>query len=250
MREFNEFGRKIHVVALCYILSLVIPWIPTMIMVIFLYSALKNIKSVLFQMADRYLFEFRNKFIYAYVLRIFGILLLTTGLIGLIFGFIYVGMEIALLNIIPIIIGLITIVLGSIVEMKAWDNLNMFFKVHRNEFPEIILRDAIYGTEKLRTGNLLMALSFLIVPAIIGWIFHVIGYFKLSALKHLVIPSSQQAISQPLMKEPEQVTINNVVHGNTARFCQQCGNEISRDTNYCFGCGAQLGELHVVKSNN
>jgi len=248
-KEFYEFGRKIHTIAICYVLLLFFPWIASILMLIYLSSALKNIKNILIQEGDKFLFEFRAKFIYAYILRIFGVFVLTFGFIGLIFALIYNNISIQLLNLIPILCGLSIITLGSIFEMKAWSNLNMFFKVNRNKFPEIIVREAIYGTDKLRTGNLLMLLSFLIIPAIIGWIYHVIGYFKLSELKNLMEPCSFQGIPQTQVIQPEYIVKTKTPISNVVKYCSQCGNEIKRDAKYCFGCGASLGEIHLSQSN-
>lgn len=236
IEEFKKFGEKMYVVAICFVLAIFISMIPSIIMVIYLYGALKSIKNILIQRGNKHLFEFRSKFISAYIISFFGIFLMGVGIFAFVMLLIFTWWKPALFALIPIILGLILLIIGSVFEMKAWENLNVFFKDNRQMFPEHIVSDAIDGADKLRVGNLLMIFSFLVIPGIIGWIFKANGYFKLASLKNLMLQPTRQVVrpQQVMQAEPPKTIIE------TGKFCPHCGTKIKQGASYCPGCGYAL----------
>ena len=74
-------------------------------------------------------------------------------------------------------------------------------------FPANISEEAMEGCEKLKTGTLLSSLGFLIIPAIIGFIYQIKGYFALATLNKLsttdALESSELKVDLP---KPEPVS--------------------------------------------
>ncbi|MFX1438262.1 MAG: zinc ribbon domain-containing protein, partial [Promethearchaeota archaeon] len=151
--------------------------------------------------------------------------------------------------IILLIIGFIIMIIGSVVEVGAWDNLKFFIQGNSKMFPERTINDIRTSVDNLRTGALMWALGFLIIPIIIGWIFQLIGYFTLSNVAKWgmkgepITPSVQgyQPIStttqaiQPVStitpeSEPEEVI----------KFCPMCGAKIPEGAKFCGECGVHL----------
>ena len=156
---------------------------------------------------------------------------MATALISLL---LYLGIVIAFL----IIIGLL--------QMKAWENLNIFFTENRNMFPEIIIVSVLNGTKKLRTAGKLTMLGFLIITIIVGYILSIIGFFKLGKLRRvedvsdefpMATPPPEPAVTAapepPKKEEPEPV--------EDLQFCGNCGTKLNSSWSVCPECGSPLG---------
>ncbi|MCK4383553.1 MAG: hypothetical protein KAW66_09695, partial [Candidatus Lokiarchaeota archaeon] len=122
-------------------------------------------------------------------------------------------------------------------EMKAWKNLKIFFENNSKMFPPDISKEAIEGCDKLKTGTILSALGFLIVPGIIGFIFQIKGYFKLATLNKL--STYDAPITLELQTNlPKSQPVNNL-EGKIS-FCPNCGTKLSGLGSFCALCGSEI----------
>ncbi|MFX1590186.1 MAG: hypothetical protein ACFFC1_18760, partial [Promethearchaeota archaeon] len=184
--------------------------------------------------------EFRSKYIKGFILRICGMVVLIIGGVNLaLFFFIPSSFPIYISLSIPIILmvsGIVFIYVGVAAEMKAWKNLKIFFENNFKLFPANISKEAIKGCDKLKTGTLLSSLWFLIVPAIIGFIYQVKGYFMLATLNKLsTINAPESSELQTALPKPQPV--NSLERIN---FCPNCGAKLSRLGNFCALCGSEI----------
>jgi hypothetical protein len=141
------------------------------------------------------------------------------------------------LSITLMIAGIALIYAGVASEMKAWKNLKTFFENSSKMFPAEITNEVIHGCDKLKTGTLLSSLGFLIVPAIIGFIYQVKGYFKLATLNKLSLEDAPKYVE---VEEdlPEPKPINNLEA--SVKFCPNCGTELSGLGRFCAICGSKI----------
>ena len=262
---WRDFGKNMNLVAIMTVLSIV-TGITGIIAIIFLFIALGNIKMINYRLNSRYLDEFRSKYITAFVLKLVCVPFLIGGIVLMVFPIGYMTHEMMylpsfywfpiLIGIIPMVIAFILFIIAYSIEMKAWDNLKYFLEENRSMFPEYIARESIDGAEKLRTGALLNALGFLIITAIIGFIFQVIGFFKLAKFEHMFGSLSQAKPSVPRAPTPPQppetlvspvksptpspYAVEKKVVGTRPKFCPNCGSELKGDGKYCPECGSKI----------
>jgi uncharacterized membrane protein len=216
--------------------------------------AIRDIKIINQELNDSFLYNFYSKYQTATIVKFIGSIVVHLGaaMIAAVitFGFPhllpYNGLPPA---IVLLIIGFIIMIIGSAVEVGAWENLKLFIQDHKDMFPARNFNDTISSIENLRTGAFLWALGFLIIPIAIGWIFQLIGYFTLSSSAKWgmklepIIPMSQnyepistipQKIKQDSISPPE-IELENII-----KFCSTCGAKISEGAIYCGECGANL----------
>ena len=243
--EFRDFGRRMNIILICYILNFIIPVIPGIIMFIYSLMVLGNIKRVNEQLNSPNLRKFRSYYITSVVLSIVTGIVTILVMIPFLMPLIEYAMEMdpadpmpdinAFFDLIyPIIIigiiGFIIILSASILQMQAWDNLNAFFRLNSNLFPDNIAQDAIEGSKNLKTANLCMILIFLIITGIIAIIYMILGYSKLSRLNNLGV-SPYKPAAQPAA--PAQQAADK-------RYCSSCGSPVKEEENFCNSCGERL----------
>jgi len=239
--NFTEFGKNMQIVAITTVLGIAFPFLP-IVALIFLFIALGNIRKINFQLNDPHLHTFRKKYMTFFITRIIGLIILAGG-IGLLvfmlfdFSFYWFGWEI-LYSIIPMVIGLSILIASSVIEMRSWENLKTYFENNREHFPEVIVRDAIDGSSKLRSGALMYALGFLGITLIIGFILQVVGYFKLANLYKLKDIQDYEKPGQPSLSAPK--TIQEPSMEITSNFCYSCGARTSGIGVFCSECGTSL----------
>ncbi|MHA1669996.1 MAG: hypothetical protein ACTSV5_05385 [Promethearchaeota archaeon] len=236
-RLWSEFGRSMNMVAIMMVLSF-IGGITGIIAFIFLLISLGNLKNINFYLKEPKLEEFRGKYIQAFILRFIGTLVMVGGLIGMIFsGF---GGDDWTILFIPIVLGLVLIIGGAVIEMKAWEILGSVFMERVDQFPPILHRDLVEGCNNLKTAALMYAIGFLFITMLVGIIFQIIGYFKLAKLKDLLNPyyygngtPTPTPVSATSMQDQPSSTKGN-------KFCSSCGAQVKGEGKFCSECGAPI----------
>lgn len=240
-KNFLDFGRNIQIVAICTVLSIA-TGITGFIALIFIFIALGNIKKVNFLLNSASLEQFRSRYIRGFILRLIGIFIILTGGVNIAVYFIFMPFAISFwttlsLSIILLSAGLIFILVGVSSEIKAWKNLKVFFENNSSLFPSELSSELIDGCDKLKKGTLLSALGFLVIPGIIGFIFQVIGFFKLAKLNTL---SEFDAPKEP--KPVEQAYVPKLASEieSSINFCPSCGSRLSGKGKFCALCGSEI----------
>ena len=239
--DFYEFGKNLQIVAICTVLSIA-TGVTGIVALIFMFIALGNIKNANLKLNSEYLEEFRSKYVKTFILRICSIIVLVIGVINaVILAFIPLSSASFWVTVSAIVIliltGFIFFITSVVAEMKAWKNLKKFFEENRSLFPSNIYNDLIDGCEKLKTAALLMALGFLIITAIIGFIYEVIGYFKLAKLNTMMLYDfPKSSTTEVNLQKSRSIIINDVV----SKFCPNCGTKLSGLGKFCPLCGSDI----------
>jgi len=240
-KNFLDFGRNIQIVAICTVLSIA-TGITGFIALIFIFIALGNIKKVNFLLNSASLEQFRSRYMRGFILRLVGIFIILTGGVNIAVYFIFMPFAISFwttlsLSIILLSAVLIFIFVGVSSEFKAWKNLKVFFENNSSLFPSELSSELIDGCDKLKKGTLLSALGFLVIPGIIGFIFQVIGFFKLAKLNTL---SEFDAPKEP--KPVEQAYVPKLASEieSSINFCPSCGSRLSGKGKFCALCGSEI----------
>ena len=238
-RLWSEYGRNMNMVALMTVLTFIVG-ITGLIAFVFLLIALGNLKNINHYLKNPKIEEYRAKYIQAFILRFIGILVLIGGVIGMVFtgiGSGFRGDDWTFLFI-PIVLGLIIVIAGAVLEMKAWEILRSFFMENANLFPPILHRDLVDGCNNLRISAMMYAIGFFIITLLVGIIFQIIGYFKLGKLKDLnspyyygtVAPAPTPVPAASMQVQPSSTGIS--------KFCSSCGAQIKGEGKFCSECGA------------
>ncbi len=250
-KEFRDFGKNIFVVAICTLLGIIpyVSYVTGIVSIIFMVMAVKSIKNINMQLKNQNLGLFSTKIITALVLRVIAMLVLVIGLNIILVPFIYsatgyIGSNFYSLLaalIVVVLTGLILMIVGAVIEMKAWENLNIFFTQNATMFPQMFSQDAIDATAQLRKAALCYALFFLIITLLVGLILSIVGYFKLSKLKDL--PESGQgyaaAPASTAASTPAMATAPGAGHSEL-KFCPNCGSPLKPGIKFCAECGSKL----------
>lgn len=239
-KEFHEFGEYIRVAAILTIVS-IIAGIAGLIATIFVFIAMGSLKRANYTLNNSSLHAFRSKYIKGFISRICGMVVLIIGGVNLVlFFFILTSLPIYISLYLPIILmisGIVFIYVGVAAEMKAWKNLKIFFENNFKMFPANISEEVIKGCDKLKKGTLLISLWFLIVPAIIGFIYQVKGYFMLASLNKLSTNGAPES-SELQTALPKPQPINNLER--KINFCPNCGAKLAGLGKFCALCGSEI----------
>jgi len=239
-KEFHDFGKFIQVVAILTIVSIT-TGIAGFVAMIFIFIAMRSLKRANYTLNNSSLHEFRSKYIRGFISRICGMAVLIIGGVNLaLFFFVPSSLPLYISLSIPIILmisGIVLIYVGVAAEMKAWKNLKIFFENNLKMFPANISEEVINGCNKLKKGTLLSSLWFLIVPAIIGFIYQVKGYFMLATLNKLSTDDTPES-SELQTTLPEPKPVNNLE--GKINFCPNCGAKLSGLGNFCALCGSEI----------
>jgi hypothetical protein len=210
---------------------------------VFIFKALRNIKIIKNSLNNGNLEVFYIKISSAITRGFIAMVSLVAG--GLFLAF---GINSVMTNIISIIIGANLLLLGIVMtvstfatEKNAWENLKEFLEENRELFPETIINEVIEGTEHLKTAAILHCLFMFGITLFIGFIFRLIGYFKLTKLNNLDIYIPQEIIlKQEVASGPTTSTVLLQSKPEDINFCPMCASRDYKQGNYCPECGSQL----------
>ncbi len=240
-KKFQDFGRNFQIVAICFILSIA-TGVTGIIASIFIFIALGNIKKINLQLNNASLEQFRKKYIKGFISGLVGISILVTGGAGIAFYFIFMPFSISIWTMLSISIsllsaGLVFIIVGLVSEIKAWKNLKVFFENNSNLFPSDLSSELIDGCDKLKKGTLLSAFWFLVIPAIIGFIFQAIGFFKLAKLNTVSVIEAPKELDQVKQDYVPKTASDFEI---SIKFCPNCGTTLSGIGKFCALCGSEI----------
>lgn len=260
--KWMKFGKNLRNVGGLLILIIIpfIAFVALIIQLILIIVLINDFNEIIREQKSPYLEEFRSRYLAASIIKFIGAIALNVACVMIAAAYIFdfstpifpetpFGPFVMFIPIIILlIIGFVLMIVGSAVEMGAWDNLKMFIEQNREMFPKMGV-DAIDGVEKLRSGALLWVLGFLIVPIAIGWIFQLIGYFTLGKIAEWepviskqpdLVPEPQPAyISAPTpVAAPAPVFVQEVA--DLIKFCPLCGAKLNMSGKYCGECGTQV----------
>jgi hypothetical protein len=244
--ELRDFGKNMQNVAIFMLLSLIpaIGPIALILYLVFMFNALKNIRLINYSLNDQALELYRSKMISS----------ITKGFLA-VFSLIPGGIFIAIGTLLPLQRSYITILIGALLllmafilmissfatERNAWKNLNHFLKENEIMLPNIILRETVEGVDSLETGALLYSLFMFGITVIIGFIFKIIGYFKLSKLSQIMIPVPVEQVVQVVNQNQNSSSV--VIaqeNSDMVNFCPMCGARASEYGTYCAECGSKI----------
>lgn len=228
--DWASFGSKMKIIAIFVIIP--IPFVG----LIFTFLALSDLRNVNLKLNNPLIEDYRSKFITALIFKLIGSVV---SLVGLFFPIdIYALLSGNMMALLPLFIftgiGIIISIIAGIIEMGAWGSLESFFRQNTNMFPAYVAREAEEGSHYLKNAALMYVLGFLIITALIGWIFSIIGYFKVAKLEQVMMaPMTAQAV-QPTPTPSVAPTSASV------KYCPNCGADVTGAGKFCGTCGSTL----------
>ncbi len=264
--KWLNFVRRLRVVGVLLIF-VIIPFLGfVMIPIYFILAmvAVGDVSKLNRELNDQFLQDFRSKYIAASICKLIGSIVVHAGALITAFRIFIYGTYSTVYfpfypyyippTIIVFVVGFIFMIIGSAVEIGAWNNLKLFVYHRKEIFPISINTDTINKIENLRSGAVAWALGFLGVTIIIGWINQIIGYIGLSNVAERLTmgepikpqtqvyqapppPTPPTPPSAPLppstsAQEPQSVT--------DIAFCPMCGAKVSKGATFCGECGVKL----------
>ncbi len=243
-QEFAEFGRKMKAIGFIILFDFIISIIGSFLsfmsyisivfglaQLFFLFSALINIKTIGYALNNQNLLTYREKMIIGVVMGLFGSILLGIGIGSILF---------TLIAIAPLFIGIVFAFIGGFIEMKAWQELLMFFEQNRSMFNERVSYDAIKGANYLKNAALCTLLSFLIITILIAFLLRVAGYLKLARLEESAYGQAHPPGVQHQYKPPAVQPTASPIGPSGVKYCQSCGEKLVGDEKFCGNCGSPI----------
>jgi hypothetical protein len=226
------------IVAIFTILT-IIPYagnILNFVALILLFQCLTDITNANMKLRNPILENYRSKYSTALILRLVGVVL------GIVSWFFPLNFDIFTFSFNPMSliisgIGWVLSIIAGAIEMGAWQSLMDFAGQSSNVFPAHLKVDVVEGSKNLKTAALMYILSFLIITILLGWIFQIIGFFKLAKLEQMVFSEPQISsvpVSSPTPTAPPSPSVA------TTNYCPNCGAKIQGDGKFCGECGSPL----------
>lgn len=262
--KWNKIGKNLRNIGGLLILIIIpyIAFVALIIQLILIIVLINDFNDINRELKNPHLDEFRSRYLTASIIKFIGAIILNVACVmlagvllisfyGSYFPYMPFGPFIRFIPIIVLfIIGFILMIVGSSIEIGAWDNLKSFITQNREMFPKMG-KDAIDGVEKLRSGAMLWVLGFLIIPIVIGWIVQLIGYFTLSKIAGQKTVISKESIRAV---EPQYVYVSAPTPASVPtptpapaqdvedliKFCPLCGAKVNDSGKFCGECGTQV----------
>ncbi|MFW9949931.1 MAG: zinc ribbon domain-containing protein [Candidatus Thorarchaeota archaeon] len=226
------------IVAILTILT-IIPWagnVLSFVALILLFQCLTDITNANLKLNSAILENYRSKYSTTLILRLIGAILNVAGwffpLNFNIFAFTFNPISLTISG-----VGWILSIIAGAIEMGAWQSFTDFAEQSTNVFPANLKVDVIEGSKNLKTAALMYILSFLIITILLGWIFQIIGFFKLAKLEQIVF--SEPQVSTAPISEPKVSPVSAESKAKT-NFCPNCGAQIKGEGKFCGECGSPL----------
>ncbi|MHA1284776.1 MAG: zinc ribbon domain-containing protein [Promethearchaeota archaeon] len=248
--ELAELGRSFYYMGFCLIFQFIpmVNIIALILQIYFIIRILQIVNRINIKLKNPYLEEFRSKFILGIMISIIGVIIfiavMIIGVFSIIrFSYYYNAISFYILIIAAFAFLFIISLIAGIYQMKAWENLMIFFEQNPVNLPADIIRDSIEGARNLKNASLCYILSFLIVTILIGLILSIIGYFSLGRLRLLdysskfYAKSAYQSANNQI--SPQKSAISNKEIPKQ-KFCRYCGSKITEDAKFCSICGSKL----------
>jgi len=247
LSAFRDFGKNMQLIAIFLLISLIpgIGFIGVILVIVFKFAALNNIKLINLSLQNDLLEQFRSKMISSIYRLFIAIFSIIPGGIFLAVAFLIpIGnfVNIVIIGSILIALGLILIISAFVQERKAWKNLKNFFEENYNLSSKIIMRDIVQGIDNLATGALLNALYVFGITIFIGYILQLVGYFQVAKIANVMIQIPEESEIILTNSSPTSATPNTVLlkQSKTANFCPMCGTRIFEKGIFCAECGSRL----------
>lgn len=241
--NFTDFGKSFKVVAIMTIFEtfVIIP-VFNLVSLIFILKALKSLTAANDTIQNEDLKVYISKFKTATILRfILSFIIIPATVIPSLnqgeFRWIFFIPTTSLF-----LTMLIMRIIAGVIERNAWQRFRKFCVSQQKDYAYLYIGQN--ASDKLENAALCEILSFLLIPIFIGWIFRLIGYFKLANYKD--IPSGEgeqpkesesvQTSSQPSEKSQE----TQEVRPEKGAYCPFCGDKIRKGATFCTSCGTKL----------
>ncbi len=265
-----KFGKNLRIIGglLIFIIIPYIAFVALIIQLILIIVLINDLNDINRELKNPHLDEFRSRYLTASIIKFIGAIILNiacvmlAGVLLISFYGIYFpntpfGPFIRFIPIIVLfIVGFILMIVGSSIEIGAWDNLKSFITQNKELFPKMG-KDALDGAEKLKTGATFWMLGFLIIPIGIGWIFHLIGYFTLSKIadqepviskepiravepQYVYVTAPAPTHAPKHVSTPAPVSIRVQDTEDLINFCPLCGAKVKDRGKFCQECGTQI----------
>ncbi|MFX1445693.1 MAG: zinc-ribbon domain-containing protein [Promethearchaeota archaeon] len=245
-KEFTNFGRRMTIIAVFTLLSMifgfiggiiiifaVISYIFAFIIIILFLLVLGNTNRAGRVLNNKELLNFRPRFFWGTVIRFIGQILWTIGL-WTILNIISQGASRPIGGLILLmVIGAIIIIAGSILRFFAWGGIATFFEENIQIFNSEISGRANTGAKLCKIATIL---DMSIILSGIGDILRIIGYFMLSVTKRLG-EAPVQPVYQPTTPQPALTPAPPSAGPN---FCPDCGSSVTPGARFCPNCGSDL----------
>ncbi|MFX0075167.1 MAG: zinc ribbon domain-containing protein [Candidatus Hermodarchaeota archaeon] len=266
--KWLNFVRRLRVVGVLLIFVIIpfLAFIMIPIHFIFTMIAVGDITKLNRKLNSPYIQTFRSKYIAASILKLIGSIIVHAGSVLVAFAYFgYAVFDPIYIGYFPYntppaificIIGFIFMIVGSAVEIGAWENLKLFVYHNRDIFDERVHSETMLKIDNLRSGAVLWTLGFLVVTILIGWITQLIGYFGLSnaaerSMKAEPIKPQAQVYqappppappTPPTPPSPPKQSVQKPQVASDIVFCPMCGAKVSQGAIFCGECGVKLVE--------
>jgi uncharacterized membrane protein len=241
--NFTDFGKSFKIVAIMTIFEtfVIIP-VFNLVSLIFILKALKSLTAANDTIQNEDLKVYISKFKTATILRfILSFFIIPVTVFPSLnqggFRWIFFIPTASLF-----LIMLIMRIIAGVIERNAWQRFSKFCVSQQKNYAYLYIGQN--ASDKLENAALCEILSFLLIPIFIGWIFRLIGYFKLANYEDIPSgkgeqPKESESVQTP-SQTPEKSQETQEVIPEKGAYCPFCGDKIRKGATFCPSCGTKL----------